>query len=699
MKSIKWTRATWINLLLAVAAGLVATAWVVTVVTVSLRLADNTPEVAVVAELPSDTSTGDQPPDAPEGATPPPPTTTATTSPKTTTTTAPVVPVASSCDHLLDYYQTHGMDQVGPYGLGSDLGDGWLESDLLFSGFRGSGAGEIVSFSAAGSADGMMAEPLMSGYSGTNVQVEGVDEGDLVKTDGRYLYTIVGGRLRIVSTGSSPELVATVTFGYQPTQLLLHGVSVVIVGNSPSVVHITHVDVSDPVNPVTVADLEVDGVFLTTRLTSDGLLRLVVTSGPVGFEWTLPHGSGLRAENKAAAANRLMIAESTLDNWLPTYHYEHHQHGESGWGRLVECDTVHTPEDFGGLTTLSMIMFDLNSGGIGEWTGAAVTGDGAVVYATDTSLYAATESHADWAFDSPRTTIHKFSVTDGAPQYVASGQVGGYLLNQFSLDEHGGYLRVATTTTPPGRWTDQSESGITLLYPNGHELEEAGEVWGLGKGERIYAVRFMGDTGYVVTFRQIDPLYVVDLKDPTEPVVLGELKIPGFSNYLHPVGPDRLLGVGQEENGLQLSLFDVSNPTRPQRIAKLAPFGKWQSSGSLAQHDHRAFTYHQDQAYLPFWAWRPDKRPRDWWDGEGQDTIWPEKWRHDGGVLVVSVTDSRVTQAALLRPNPDNWRDHVQEPRRVTVINNHVYSVTETGVAVHAVDGWEWVDYIKWRGA
>jgi hypothetical protein len=175
-----------------------------------------------------------------------------------------------------------------------------------------------------------------------------------------------------------------------------------------------------------------------------------------------------------------------------------------------------------------------------------------------------------------------------------SGHVDGSLLNQFAMDEHDGNLRVATTTGQP--WVEgagESESHVAVLAPRDGALTEVGQASGLGKGETIRSVRFLGDVGYVVTFEQTDPLYTVDLSDPAAPQVTGELKIPGYSAYLHPVGDGRLVGVGQDATdegvttGMQVSLFDVSNPAAPTQVTKTT----LPSSSSSAEWDHRAFLW------------------------------------------------------------------------------------------------------------
>jgi hypothetical protein len=234
----------------------------------------------------------------------------------------------------------------------------------------------------------------------------------------------------------------------------------------------------------------------------------------------------------------------------------------------------------------------------------AVMTNGDLVYASTTSLYVATQRWFDETaaptaqqLDRISTRIHRFDISDPlATTYRASGTVPGVLLNQFSMSEMDGRLRVASTDQPPwwsGPDAGEAESLVTVLEQEGNVLSRVGQVGGLGRGERIYAVRFLGDRGYVVTFRRTDPLYVVDLANPRSPVVKGELKIPGYSAYLHPAGGDLLIGVGQDATpegrvtGTQVSLFDVSDPARPQRLQQLTLGAGW----SEAESDHHAFLF------------------------------------------------------------------------------------------------------------
>jgi uncharacterized secreted protein with C-terminal beta-propeller domain len=233
----------------------------------------------------------------------------------------------------------------------------------------------------------------------------------------------------------------------------------------------------------------------------------------------------------------------------------------------------------------------------------AVMTDGRIVYASPESLYVATERWADrptperptQVKEGVSTSIHKFDISSPVKtQYRGSGEVSGYLLSQWSLSEYRGVLRVVSTESPA--WWGaggETESFLTTLRQRDGGLVQAGRIGGLGKGERVYAVRFAGDVGYVVTFKQVDPLFTLDLAVPEKPRVLGELKIPGYSAYLHPVGEDLLLGIGQDVNeegrpqGTQLSLFDVSDLRKPTRLYS-QPLGPgW----SEAESDHHAFLF------------------------------------------------------------------------------------------------------------
>jgi hypothetical protein len=273
-----------------------------------------------------------------------------------------------------------------------------------------------------------------------------------------------------------------------------------------------------------------------------------------------------------------------------------------------------------------VLTFDLGADNLGDGEPVTIAADGDTVYATGSSLYIASDQR--WRMPAtgapamglvpparpdapasagstpaapPPTMIYRFDISQpGPPAYVASGSVPGYLVDQYAMSEWDGHLRVATTTgtswaaadgRPPNAVT--SESAVYVLATAGPIMRQVGHVGGLGQGERIYSVRFLGPIGYVVTFRQTDPLYTVDLSDPTQPRVRGAVELTGYSAYLHPASGTRLIGIGQQADaqghvgGTQVSLFDVSDLVAPARVATFAISG----GHSEAEFDPHAFLY------------------------------------------------------------------------------------------------------------
>lgn len=270
------------------------------------------------------------------------------------------------------------------------------------------------------------------------------------------------------------------------------------------------------------------------------------------------------------------------------------------------------------------------------------------------------------------TEIHRFDITaPEAPRYVASGKVAGRLLNQYSLSEYEGHLRIATTTTSG----QDSSSAVSILKAD--TLNPVGEVGGLGTGERIYSVRFIGPVGYVVTFREMDPLYTLDLSTPATPKKTGQLKITGYSAYLHPAGEGRLIGVGQEATkkgralGTQVSLFDVTNPAGPRRLSQMFQ----RDSGSEAEWNPHAFLYWPKTGTVVL--------PLNTWDGT---------WQTSGSALVLTVTDTAVTTAGTIvhpkpKPRSSKTRPVPFDPsiRRSIVIGDELWTASDLGFKISSL--------------
>ncbi len=502
----------------------------------------------------------------------------------------------SDCPQLLGYLREHTLERVTEWGLGYGY----------YPYARGDMAAVVETTAAANdSAGGMGYAPTAPGptYSETNTQEVGVDEGDIVETDGTHLFVAGQDGVRVVDVAAA-QVVATLAVPQGSHQLILDGARLMVATqpwNSGQEVVVSLFDVADPASPALLERQHREGSLVAARA-SGGTGRLVLTSQlATRLPFVNPGMFGYTPE-RALAENRRIVEQTPIDEWMPRTFRESADGSYSEVSAALDCSAVAAPGEFAGLGITWVASFDLaGASDTPVRASAGVVSQGGTVYQSASNLYLATVPWDIWypvASDAsapsspPPTYIHQFTFgADGSVQYVATGEVTGQLLNQFAMSELGGDLRVATTVND---WSGSgaSESFVKVLRPDGDRLVEIGSVGGLGKGEQIYAVRFLGSQAYVVTFKQVDPLYVVDLADPTAPRLVGELKIPGYSAYLHPVGDGLLLGVGQsatEEGrtqGTQLSLFDVRDPANPVQLSTLLLGGS-----SEAEWDHHAFLY------------------------------------------------------------------------------------------------------------
>ena len=440
-------------------------------------------------------------------------------------------------------------------------------------------------------------------FSSTNVQEAGIDEPDIVKTDGKRVFAIADQKLYALDAGDgAPKIIGSLDLtGTGAHQMLIRGDRVLVMttsysGGGPGIavdssriaynsttVVLTEVDVSNPGAMAVRRTMALDGQLVDARL-HGGTARVVVASSPQAVAPAAIPNTGLRR----------YVPRTTLVSRVS---------GRTFRRSVVACGDVRRPPAFSGLDLLTVLTIDLDKGLFNVDRDAIMAG-AQTVYGSETGLYVASQRYVASAEsgralpESMHTQIHRFDVSkESVTTYAGSGEVTGFVLNQYSLSEHEGALRVASTDEPQwfeGTLARDSESFVTVLETSGAALSQVGRVGGLGKGERIYAVRFVGDKGYVVTFRQVDPLYTLDLSTKTAPKVLGELKILGYSAYLHPVSDDLLLGVGQDATaqgqrlGTQLSLFDVSDLRNPKRLAQ-ASLGA--NSSTSAEFDPHAFLF------------------------------------------------------------------------------------------------------------
>ena len=461
-----------------------------------------------------------------------------------------------------------------------------------------------------------------SSYSSTNLQEADVDEDDLVKTDGTYLYTLAGSTLTISRAWPLEDagLLGTVEIDGSAQGIYLTDDRVIVLSalyvwegdgaaprsgavlgrkESGEMTLVTVVDVSDPTAPEVVRETYATGAFKESRRIDDRLYVVTYQSIDVTT----------RARNFREA--KAAIRDADKSDWLPWLQDNRLSAGawETAEDDACGCTDLWASAAESGTLLTNVLSLDLSDPD-SAFDGEAVVGRADTVYASSNAIYVGFSEWDDGAFpsldDQVDTILHKFDISDAEahPAYLASAKIPGQLDDQFGLSEYDGVLRIATTEI--GRDWEQSSSVFTLREEQG-QFAHLDELTGLAPGESIFAARFIGDIGYIVTYEQQlgDPLFTIDLSDPDHIRLAGELAVTGWSDYIHPMDADHLLTVGMEETGdwewqLAMSLFDVSDIDNPVLADRLV----FDATGSEAQDEHHAFLYFADAevAAVPSWS-------------------------------------------------------------------------------------------------
>ncbi len=531
---------------------------------------------------------------------------------------------AASCDELLDTYVDRGLGRVTAWGWDDPYNPYWGSRDLIEvegplpaeslvdsrNGLGETAADQEASYQAPQS----LAKTTRQENSdtGTNVQEIGVDEPDVVKTDGDVVLRLRDDELVVYDvTGDETERLSSVDLeGLEEGEIMLAGDQVVAVGiddEAPRArtaygvgarlgTRVLTVSIADPEAPEVVDDVAYDARLLSARQHGDAV-RLVLSSGLPDLGFVRP-GKGRNAR-EALAENRDRVESSTIGDWLPTI-----TAGDEDPAQLLDCTNVAIPPDELTLDTVSVVGFDATTPTEVDAIGLAGATD--IAYESVDHLYLAASPSWGNGFDclgcigtrtipsvqGGSTYLFDFKVEGTRATHVASGEVEGSITDRWAMDEAGGVLRVAVAPT--------SETGnfnsVATFEREGQDLVEVGRLDGLGRNEDIKSVRWFDGLAILVTFRQVDPLYAIDLTEVDRPRLIAKLKIPGFSSYLHPLGPKRLVGMGEGPVGggrwgAQAGLFNVADLEDVHRmdVQHYAP-----GTQALAGADPRSFTFIND---------------------------------------------------------------------------------------------------------
>lgn len=475
-------------------------------------------------------------------------------------------------------------------------------------------------------------KPSSPDFSTTNIQVQGVDEADIVKTDGEYLYQVNNENIVIAKIYPSDKMkqIKVLKLAEEklyPLELYVDENRLVVIGTSTNdipiyrpvakslaiypprysngTVKLIEYNIKDKSNIKKSREIELEGNYLSSRKIGD-ILYLV--------------------SNKYT--NYYHIMDESGDNYTPSYR-----------DTAIKDDFISIPLDkiyyfpdcIGrNYLIVAAVNLSLPEKGVNVST---YLGNGENIYASTDNLYVAVTKHVpvkkdaviyDSAnpkrsivpnYNERETLVYRFTFKGSELNYTGKGAVPGDILNQFSMDENGNYFRIATTKGEI--WRDDERTSKNNLYVLDEDMKITGSIEDIAPGERIYSVRFMGDRAYMVTFKTVDPLFVIDLKDAKNPKILGALKIPGYSDYLHPYDENHIIGFGKDtieivnkDNkgneigrnayylGMKIALFDVSDVSNP--IEKFKENIGDRGTESELLHNHKALLFSKEKNLMAF---------------------------------------------------------------------------------------------------
>ncbi|MFP3919439.1 beta-propeller domain-containing protein [Lysinibacillus telephonicus] len=532
-----------------------------------------------------------------------------------------------------------------------------------------------------------MATSNTSSHSTTNNQVEGIEEGDIVVTDGHHIYSIIDNQIVITDASNPKSLKVTSKISLEPnsypSQLMLHDDMLIVIVDQYvemkqepymggiSLTKAAFYNIEDAANPKLVREIGQDGYMNGVRKYNN-VLYIVTNKTPNYWRLLEDEDVELRPYMYDSASDQITPMDIKQLSILP--------------GSMEPSYTIISAIDLDNLDSK-------------EVQTKGFLGGSSTLYMSNNALYLTAFNYSPTLYESKssasfttdirimpvptNTDIYKFSLDRTKVELVGSTSLKGSILNQFSMDEHNGYFRIATTEG--NMWGSPEQASKNHLFIFDEQLNKVGELTDLAKGERIYSARFMGDKAYIVTFKQVDPLFVIDLANPEKPKVLGELKIPGFSNYLHPLDENHLIGFGYETEtridsyskqpftttaGMKISLFDITDYNNPKEQDTVVVGGR--GTYSDLQYNHKALFKNNKYSYFGF--------PVVIYEGKGEYDV-----QYKGnGALVYEITAENGIQLKgnLVTPakNGEQYEEWETNISRMLYIDETLYTVSRNEV-------------------
>ena len=587
-------------------------------------------------------------------------------------------------------------------------------------------------------------------YSQTNIQVAGVDEPDTVKTDGKYIYLVKGSTVFIILAypADQAKVVSKIQVNYSIDNIFINEDRLIVFGNqysyfvsdddvieeqifwySSTNTFIKVYDLTDRAQPVLKRDIVVAGNYYNARMIGDNvyiitnqydynvranydgnntIMPLISENGVIRkiplediycidvpqYSYTLVHVVSIDVKNDSkdvvdkifTMGNSQTMYVSTTNIYITyqKYYSEYEVRQEVYDELLMPLLTEKIKNDIECARNFDIPEY--NKKQVIDWILEGFLGT------LNQTIKNDIENEIQRRLYS--TVIHKISVVDGKIEYMCNGSVPGNILNQFSMDEHNGFFRVATQLW--GNWRSRQTTNVYILDD---KLNIVGQVNDIATGETLHSARFMGDRAYLVTFKKIDPFFVLDLSDPTNPKILGELKIPGYSDYLHPFDETHVIGIGKDTDdrnsfawyqGLKIAIFDVTDPDNPTEMAKVIIGDRGTDSSVLREHKAFLFDREKELMVLPVSLYEISEEIKASSDGKTGSTY--GEFKLNGAyVYKVSLEKGFELKGVITHDQDDPWQQNSEwtydpEISRSLYIDNALYTISDSMLKINDLD-------------